>query len=98
MTRQVEIDFSHIHTWKRLYKVLRQNLDLPEHFGNNLDALWDSLTGYIELPVKIQFDNLSPFHMKKFEKLISVFEDAETELDGELTFSYSTNNLEDDIG
>ncbi len=98
MTRQVKIDFQHILSWKSLYLSLKQHLNLPKNFGNNLDALWDSLTGHIELPVKIQFLNLGPFHLKKFEKLITVFEDAETELNGELKFSYSIKKTEEDIG
>ena len=98
MIRNVQIDFHHIHTWNKLYRVLKKNLGLPEYFGNNLDALWDSVTAYIDLPIKIQFINLSAFHLKKFEKLITLFEDAETELNGELKFSYTVSNDDKDIG
>ena len=98
MNRLVKIDFQQIHTWKKLYREIKHQLNLPEHFGNNLDALYDCLTGYIELPAKIKFLNLGPFHLKKFEKFITVFEDAETELNSELKFSYSIKQDEEDIG
>ncbi len=98
MIRNVQIDFHHIHTWNKLYQVLKKNLGLPEYFGNNLDALWDSLTADIALPATIQFTNLTLFHLKKFEKLITLFEDAETELNGELKFSYTVSNDDKDIG
>lgn len=32
---------------------IREKLDLPEWYGNNLSALWDMLTGFIETPVSI---------------------------------------------
>ena len=36
-----------------LHKEIREKLDLPEWYGNNLSAVWDMLTGFIETPVSI---------------------------------------------
>ena len=33
MMRNVQIDFHHIHTWNKLYRVLKKNLGLPEYFA-----------------------------------------------------------------
>ena len=30
-----------------------RKLNLPEWYGNNLDGLWDMLTGFIETPINI---------------------------------------------
>jgi ribonuclease inhibitor len=55
---------------------------LPEWYGNNLDALWDALTGLIETPVEIKI----VFHPKTMEtkklkpaveSVIRVFREAE---------------------
>ena len=96
--RRIELDGRRMDTRAAAWAYLRQELSLPEYFGNNLDALWDSLTADIALPATIQFTNLTLFHLKKFEKLITLFEDAETELNGELKFSYTVSNDDKDIG
>ena len=36
-----------------LYAELARQLGLPGHFGANLDALWDALTGDVEGPIEI---------------------------------------------
>ena len=36
-----------------IYDRLARDLDLPPHFGRNLDALWDVLTTEVEGPVQI---------------------------------------------
>ncbi len=35
------------------HKIIKEELKLPDYYGNNLDALWDSLTGDIKLPLSI---------------------------------------------
>lgn len=35
------------------YKIIKQKMELPDWFGNNADALWDMLTGFIETPCEI---------------------------------------------
>ena len=84
--KKIKIDFKEINNDKEFYEIIREKLDLPEYFGDNLDALWDSITGYIELPIKIRFLN---FNNKKSDFFISikeVFIDAEKELNGWLSF------------
>lgn len=36
-----------------VYDILARDLGLPKHFGRNLDALWDSLTGDVKGPFAI---------------------------------------------
>ena len=98
MTRPINIDFYRIHTWAAFYRELKKQLSLPEYFGNNLDALWDCLTGEAELPMSIQFSNISRFQLKKFENLIALMEDAETELEPDFSFSIEAREDTDDIG
>lgn len=47
------IDFSKCKYPIDLHNEIREKLELPEWYGNNLDALWDMLTGYIETPISI---------------------------------------------
>lgn len=36
-----------------VYDILARDLDLPKHFGRNLDALYDALTGDVKGPFEI---------------------------------------------
>ena len=75
----IKLDFSRIETLNGLHEYLKQQMNLPDHYGNNLDALYDCLTGEIELPVKITFENLSVLEKKIGEKahaVFTVFQDA----------------------
>lgn len=89
MTDTIIFDFDRIATVKDFYTVAAKKLLLPEYFGNNLDALWDSLTGDIDLPVHIEFINLTLNKLETFEDVISVFEEAAVELGEDFLFSYS---------
>ena len=59
MTEKLEImkrniDFSSCKYLGEIYEVLRQELELPEWFGANLDALWDAVTGMMYTPAEIR--------------------------------------------
>ena len=51
--KKIIINFSLCKYPMDLHKEIREKLDLPEWYGNNLSALWDMLTGFIETPVSI---------------------------------------------
>lgn len=80
------IDFSQISHESDLYKSLAKELVLPGYFGENLDALWDSLTGYLALPASIHFIDITQEQVNRFSEIIRVFEDAHLELGDKLTF------------
>ena len=42
-----------------IYMDLARQLDLPDHFGANLDALWDALTRNVPGPVEIVWPEFS---------------------------------------
>ena len=51
--KTIYIDFSEIGDEQDFYQQLKEKLSLPENFGDNLDALYDSLTGFVELPLHL---------------------------------------------
>lgn len=57
MAKHYLIDCSQMSSKENLHRYLKQILELPEHYGNNLDALFDCLTELSE-PVVIEFDNV----------------------------------------
>ena len=91
----VYIDFLNIGDYEDFYKELKSKIKLPKGFGDNLDALYDSLTGFVELPLSIEFVNMTVDQLETFEDLLTTLEDAEDELD-DFTFSYFLEQYEDE--
>lgn len=55
--KTIIIDGKSINNKESFHKHLKLQMGLPEYYGNNLDALWDCLTGEIELPLEIIWKN-----------------------------------------
>ena len=91
----VYIDFSDLGDYEDFYTQLKEKLTLPEFFGDNLDALYDSINGFVELPLHIEFVNMSVDQLEIFEDLLTTLEDAEDEVEG-FTFSYYLEQYEDE--
>ena len=52
-TRNFELDFSECSTWGEIYREIKKKLELPDWCGENLDALWDAVTGMMYTPAQI---------------------------------------------
>ena len=93
--KTVYIDFTDIGDYDDFYVQLKGKLTIPEFFGDNLDALYDSLTGFVELPLHIEFVNMSVDQLEAFEDLLVTNENTEDELD-DFTFAYYLEQYEDE--
>ena len=68
-----------------LHRLLQDRLALPEYYGQNLDALWDCLTGWIELPTTIVwlgYENSVRKVGAYAEKVAEVLREAERQVEG----------------
>ena len=88
----IVIDFSKCKYPMDLHNEIRKKLELPEWYGNYLDALWDMLTGFIETPISITVifkpDTKAAENLKEnVLKIIETFKEAAQE-DDEMKFSY----------
>ncbi|MGC4130183.1 MAG: barstar family protein [Bergeyella sp.] len=92
---EIYINFTDIGDYEDFYAQLKEKLELPEFFGDNLDALYDSITGDLEMPLHIEFVNMSVEQLEIFEDLLTTLEDAEEETEG-FTFSYYLEQYEDE--
>ena len=92
--KTIYINFSEIGDEQDFYQQLKQKLSLPENFGDNLDALYDSLTGFAELPLHLEFVNMSVNQLEDFETLLETLEEADEETEG-FSFSYFLEQFED---
>ena len=52
MKRRV-LDFSDCSYVGEVYKILKKELELPQWCGENLDALWDAVTGMMYTPAEV---------------------------------------------
>ena len=52
--KEVTIDFSNIQSDEELHFLLKTKLNFPEYYGMNWDAFWDSITGLVEMPDRLQ--------------------------------------------
>ena len=90
--KTIIIDFSKCKYPLDLHNEIREKLELPEWYGNNLDALWDMLTGFIKTPISISVifkpTNKAVENLKEnILKIIETFKEAAEE-DNEIKFSY----------
>lgn len=83
---EVILDGNKILNLNEFHEELKNKLHLPHFYGDNLDSLWDCLTGEIDLPIIIKWQNISISKQalgKSSELLISILKDAENELGSE---------------
>ena len=75
------LDFSRCPSYWELHETLRRELELPDWYGRNWDALWDSVTGIMAVPADITI----VFHPQTkaaeslrsdVEKVVEIFQDA----------------------
>lgn len=85
---QINIDFSDLENMSDFYEILKQELSLPNYFGENLDALFDVISGDVELPLHIHFINMNLEQLENFSSLIDTMKDLEREVEG-FTFRYA---------
>ncbi|WP_144282306.1 barstar family protein [Chryseobacterium echinoideorum] len=91
----VYIDFIEVGDYEDFYAQLKEKMKLPDHFGDNLDALADVITGDLEMPLHLEFVNMSVDQLETFEDLLTTLEDMEEETEG-FSFAYYLEQYEDD--
>ena len=77
----VTLDASH-DTMDAIYNALQRELDLPRHFGRNLDALFDALTGDVAGPVEIVWQDhawAKPKLGSDYDRLVTTLREVENE-------------------
>lgn len=92
---EIYVDFTNIGDDEDFYTQLKEKLDLPDYFGDNLDALHDFISGDAQLPLHLEFVNMSVEQLDTFDELISMLEEEEEETEG-FTFSYYLVQYEDE--
>ena len=77
-TYNYKVHFSTINSFADLHGTLKESLELPYYYGENLDALYDCLRELARDKVTIEitgYENVRAFYHEYSEKLLSVFYD-----------------------
>lgn len=86
INNEIVLKTSEIKQYDNVHQWLKASLKLPEHYGENLDALWDSLTGDMKLPVTILWEDDANTG-DSYSSITTIFEEAAGEVDG-IEFGY----------
>lgn len=74
--KNVILDFREVRYYQEIHRIIKEALDFPEWYGENLDALWDCLTDLAGLEVYIEIlgmDTIRRQFPQMDEKLINTF-------------------------
>ncbi len=78
------LNFSDCECLGEIHQVIQEKLDLPRWYGDNLDALWDALTGIMYVPANIKIiykpeKKISTELSREVYKIVEVFKEAAKE-------------------
>ncbi|MEW4059434.1 barstar family protein [Bacillus siamensis] len=79
----VIIDGKDITSTEALHRTLKDQLDFPDYYGENLNALWDCLTGWIEYPLTLVWKNFEISQKalgSDADDVLELFQEAQEEL------------------
>lgn len=79
----VIIDGKDVTSTEALHRILKDQLDFPNFYGENLNALWDCLTGWIELPLTLVWENFEASQKalgSDADDVLELFQEAQEEL------------------
>jgi len=79
--RRFSLDFSECRYLGEIYAQIKRVLELPQWCGENLDALWDAVTGMMYTPAEV---TIIPKAGRKelqedVKEIITVFQEAQDE-------------------
>ena len=75
-TYRYKVDFRNVEYYIEIHEVLKRDLEFPDYYGGNLDALWDCLTdmlGDISIIEIYNSEVISKKYHEEWQGIIEVF-------------------------
>ena len=84
--KHFDLNFAECRYIGELYRELKEKLELPDWCGENLDALWDALTGIMYTPADISITKTTAWQeiQEHANSIVAVMQEAEAQY-GEIT-------------
>ena len=98
-TYRYKVDFSDVKHFIEIHEVLKRDLDFPDYYGGNTDALWDCLTdmlgeqSYIEI---IGFRNVKNRYKNEWDSIIRILKKAKHAYNGKYSNSFTVILIHED--
>lgn len=84
-TELVVVDLREVRTEAGIHAALARSLGFPAWYGSNWDALWDAITGLVEMPSRLELRGWTCFEAhapEAAQSLRALFAEMSTELPG----------------
>ena len=75
-TYKYKVDFSEVKYYAEIHEVLKRDLEFPDYYGGNTDALWDCLIDMLGEPSQIEmigFENVERRFNDEWSGIIRIF-------------------------
>lgn len=69
--KKYRLDFNEINTKEELHQLLKEELNFPDYYGANLDALYDVLTDMNDIEIEIINFKYFQEHNTRYANLLS---------------------------
>jgi ribonuclease inhibitor len=79
------LEGSKIANKQDFHQQLKVILELPDYYGGNLDALWDCLTAWVNMPMTLVWEDFAQSKAvlgDYFDKCVSFFQKSMEEING----------------
>ena len=73
------VNFSEVNHYIEIHEVLKRDLDFPDYYGGNTDALWDCLTDMLGDPSYIEiigFENIEKKYKSEWDSILRIIKKA----------------------
>jgi RNAse (barnase) inhibitor barstar len=78
------IDLSEVQSFDQLQEILKEKFCFPDFYGQNWNAFWDSITGLVQMPDKLEiagWQHFSNSFPEDAEILVECLEDYNKQTD-----------------
>ena len=86
------VNFSEAKHYIEIHEVLKRDLEFPDYYGGNTDALWDCLTDMLGEPSHIEitgFEEVRENYHDEWNDIIKIFKKAKNAYDGKYANSFT---------
>ena len=93
------VDFSTVKHFHEIHEVLKRDLNFPDYYGGNTDALWDCLTDMLGDPSQIDiigFENVEKSYNDEWNIIIDIMRKVKHAYDDKYSQTFFVTMIHED--